>query len=290
MYSQSSAENGLQQNITEHSMLHQKLIRLSIKALVLVMATWLCLYLVGLVGTYIGIKQLHIQIAGSIATIIISFVVISAIRGLLQTTTVKISPHLSASIFFFIAVTISLIAIISLMYQWNTNPESILVGGGVAAIIVGIGVSTIIGNMLSAALMLTAFPAKIGDSIQVVNDNIGGKIAEINFFFTRITTSQGTEYVVPNNAIVQGTVRITKNVPLNSSTELPFIEGDDIEIKDSSTTYRGTVNRITANFTVLRHGPKNSYETILANRAIVAGNFVVIKKTSDEKKDDGAAL
>jgi DNA/RNA endonuclease YhcR with UshA esterase domain len=79
-------------------------------------------------------------------------------------------------------------------------------------------------------------------------------------------------------------------VPLNSSTELPFIEGDDIEIKDSSTTYRGTVNRITANFTVLRHGPKNSYETILANRAIVAGNFVVIKKTSDEKKDDGAAL
>jgi small-conductance mechanosensitive channel len=53
---------------------------------------------------------------------------------------------LSASISFFIAVTISLIAIINLMYQWNTNPESILVGGGVAAIIVGIGVSTIIGK------------------------------------------------------------------------------------------------------------------------------------------------
>lgn len=287
MHSQSSVENGFQHRITEPPQLHEKLIHLSIKALVLVVVTWLCLYLLGLLGPYIGIKQLHIQIAGSIATIIISFVVISAIRGLLQTTVVKISPHLSASISFFIAVTISLIAIISLMYQWNTNPESILVGGGVAAIIVGIGVSTIIGNMLSAALMLTAFPARIGDSIQVVNDNIGGKIAEINFFFTRITTSEGTEYVVPNNAIVQGNVRITKNMPIYS-LQLPFIEGDDIELNDSSTMYHGTVNRITANFTTLRHGPNNSYETILANRAIMAGNFVVIKKTSD--KNDAVTL
>jgi small conductance mechanosensitive channel len=281
LHPQSPVESGSQQSTSEPRLLHEKLIRLGIKALVLVVVTWLCLYLVGLVGPYIGIKQLHIQIAGSIATIIISIVVITAIRGLLQTTVVKMSPHLSASISFFIAITISLIAIISLMYQWNTNPESILVGGGVTAIILGIGVSTIIGNMLSAALMLTAYPARIGDSIQVLNDNIVGKIAEINFFFTRITTSEGAEYIVPNNAIVQGNVRITKDTPIYSS-QLPFIEGDTIEVKDSSTMYRGTVDRITANFTTLRHGPNNTYETILANRAIVAGNFVVIKKSSDK--------
>jgi small conductance mechanosensitive channel len=281
LHPQSPVESGSQQSTSEPRLLHEKLIRLGIKALVLVVVTWLCLYLVGLVGPYIGIKQLHIQIAGSIATIIISIVVITAIRGLLQTTVVKMSPHLSASISFFIAITISLIAIISLMYQWNTNPESILVGGGVTAIILGIGVSTIIGNMLSAALMLTAYPARIGDSIQVLNDNIVGKIAEINFFFTRITTSEGAEYIVPNNAIVQGNVRITKDTPIYSS-QLPFIEGDTIEVKDSSTMYRGTVYRITANFTTLRHGPNNTYETILANRAIVAGNFVVIKKSSDK--------
>jgi hypothetical protein len=48
--------------------------------------------------------------------------------------------------------------------------------------------------------------------------------------------------------------------------------------------YRGTVSRITANFTTLSHGPNNGYETILANRAIVAGNFVVIKKISDKNE------
>ena len=281
MHSQSSVENGSQQRITEPTQLHEKLIHLSIKALVVVVATWLCLYLVGLVGPYIAIKQLHIQIAGSIATIIISFIVIAAIRGLLLTTISRVSPHLSASISFFIAVTISLIAIISLMYQWNTNPESILVGGGVAAIIVGIGISTIVGNMLSAALMLTAFPAKIGDSIHVVNDNIGGKVAEINFIFTKIITNEGAEYVVPNNAIVQGNVRITKDMPVYSS-QLPFVEGDNIQFTDpSTTTYRGRVGKITGKFTTIQHGPNNKYETILANSAILSGKFVITKNVPD---------
>jgi hypothetical protein len=32
---------------------------------------------------------------------------------------------------------------------------------------------------------------------------------------------------------------------------------------------------------MLQHGPDNKYETILANSAILSGNFVIIKKISD---------
>jgi small conductance mechanosensitive channel len=282
LHSQTSVEDDSQDMIRSRHSLHQKLIRLCIKALLLVAATWFCLYVIGLIEPYTGIKQVHIQIVGSIATIIISFIVITAIRRLLQTTIPKIGPHLSASISFFIAVTISLIAIINLMYQWNTNPESILVGGGVAAIIVGIGVSTIIGNMLSAGLMLTAFPARIGDSIHIVNDNIGGKVIEINFIFTKIITNEGAEYVVPNNAIVQGNVRITKGLPLYSS-QLPFVVGDKIEVRESSTLYCGTVSRITSNFTTLRHDANSTHETILSNSAILSGSYVITKETPPKK-------
>ena len=281
MNSPNSIENDSQGMIRSRSRLHEKLIHLGIKALLLVAATWLFLYIIGLIEPYIGIKQFHIQIAGTIATIIISFIVITATRRLLQTTNSRIGPHLSASISFFIAVTISLIAILNLMYQWNTNPESIIVGGGVAAIIVGIGVSTIIGNMLSAGLMLTAFPARIGDSIHIVNDNIGGKVAEINFIFTKIITKEGAEYVVPNSAIVQGNVRIRKGQQVYSS-QLPFVEGDNIEVRSSSTMYRGTVSRITSNFTTLHHAGNSTYETIVANSAILSGNFVIIKKTPEK--------
>jgi hypothetical protein len=120
-----------------------------------------------------------------------------------------------------------------------------------------------------------------------VNDNIGGKVAEINFIFTKIITSEGAEYIVPNNAIVQGNVRITKDMPIHSS-QLPFVEGDDIELTNLSTTYRGKVNRITPNFTTLHHGPNNNYETVLANSAILSGNFVIIKKISDTNNAVGS--
>ena len=104
----------------------------------------------------------------------------------------------------------------------NGFKKRIFVGGRVVAVIVGIWISTIVGNMLSAALMLTAFPPRIGELIHLVNDNIGGKVAEINFIFTKIITN-GAEYVFTNNAIVQGNVSITNEMPIYSSPS-PFLE------------------------------------------------------------------
>jgi small conductance mechanosensitive channel len=129
--------------------------------------------------------------------------------------------------------------------------------------------------------MLTAFIARIGDSIHIVNDNIGGKVVEINFIFTKIITNEGAEYVVPNNAIVQGNVRITKGQPLYSS-QLPYVEGDNIEVRDSSTLYCGTVSRITSNFTTLRHGDNSTHETILANSAMLSGSYVITNEIQGE--------
>lgn len=55
-----------------------------------------------------------------------------------------------------------------------------------------------------------------------MNDNIGGKVAEINFIFTKIITN-GAEYVFTNNAIVQRNVSITNEMPIYSSPS-PFLE------------------------------------------------------------------
>jgi small conductance mechanosensitive channel len=260
------------------STLQKKIISLAIKTFLLVAATWIGLSISsGVVETYFEIKNLHLQqISSSIATIAISFIIITTVRRLLQKTTPRIGVHLSASISFFIAVIISLIAVIILMYQWNIDPQSIIVGGGVAAIILGIGISTIVGNMLSAGLMLTTFPARIGDSIYIVNDKIRGKIEEINFIYTKIMTDTGTEYVVPNNAIVQGNVRITKDNSIYDE-RLPFVEGDYIEITNSSNVYRGAVSKITANFTIIFNN-ENKDEVIMANSAILSGQFIITKK------------
>lgn len=280
MPSQSSAGNDHENKFYPRTIIQSKVAIFTVKAFLLVTGTWIGLYIFGL-AEHIGIKQFHVQVTGTLATIIISFILISGIKRLLQRMTPRIGIHLSTSISFFIAIIISMMAIVTLMYQWNIDPQSILVGGGVAAIIVGIGISNIVGNMLSAGLMLTTFPAKIGDSIYIVNDKIRGKVEEINFIYTKIITEEGTEYVVPNNAIVQGNVRITKDVS-NRHLQLPFVEGEFVEVTDSSKRYRGMVSKITTNFTTL-YSSDSKNEIILSNNSIVAGQFIIIKEGPGKK-------
>jgi small conductance mechanosensitive channel len=284
--SDSSAENQHEIPLNPRPTFQKKFINFAVKTFLLVAGTWAGLYIFGILEPYLGIKQVHVQVTGTIATLAISFILITGIRRLVQRMIPRIGIHLSASISFFMAIIISLFAIITLMYQWNIDPQSILVGGGVAAIIVGIGISNLVGNMLSAGPMLTTFPAKIGDNIYIVNDKIRGKVVEISFIYTKIITEEGTEYVVPNNAIVQGNVRITKDVSSHDlhDLQLPFAQGEDIEVTDSSKRYSGIVTKITANFTTLAgSGSKN--EIILSNNSIMSGQFVIIKKSSIKTSD-----
>jgi small-conductance mechanosensitive channel len=260
---------------TAQDTLQKEFRSLGIKTLIVVIGAWVSLRLfVIFAAPALGITHSHIQIGGTVITITISFVVINATRKIFHKFS-KTQPQFSASLSFFIIIFISLIASISILYLWNVNPQEILVGGGVAAIIVGIGLSTIIGNIFSGGLMLTTFPAKIGDSIFIVNDNVRGKIEEITMMYTKVMTDQGTEYVVPNNAIIQGTIRVAKEYA--SDEQIPFGEGDRIELTDSSGKYAGTVIKITPNFSTIL-SDDNKKETIFSNQLIQSGRFIITKE------------
>lgn len=255
--------------------LHRELYELAIKAILAVAITWVSLRLFErFVAPLVGITHTHIQIAGILATVIISFLIITATRSLLKKFTSKTHPQFSASLSFFVIIVISLIASLSVLHQLNVNPQDLLISGGVAAIIVGIGVSTIVGNILSSGLILTTYPAKIGDSIHVVNDNIRGKIQEINMMYTTIGTDDGKEYIVPNNAIIQGNIRIVKDVSIVD--QLPYSEGDRVEITGALEKYIGTVIKITPRFTTILNDERTK-EYILASSLILDGNFTIIK-------------
>jgi len=258
----------------KHDTLQKEFRSLAIKTLILVVGVWAALRLFGIfVAPSIGLTHSHIQIAGTVITVAISFVIINATRHILHKFA-RTQPQYSSGISFFVILLVSLVASIAILYLWNVNPQEILVGGGVAAIVIGIGVSTIVGNIFSGGLMLTTFPAKIGDSIFIVNDNVRGKIEEITMMYTKVMTDQGTEYVVPNNAIMQGTIRITKASPLEE--QLPFAEGDHIELTDSTGKYTGIVTKITMNFTTIRNDDNNK-ETIFSNQMIQSGRFIITK-------------
>jgi len=257
--------------------LRQDLISLAIRTTIVIILTWAVLYLFESVfAQNLGITDLHIHISGSVATIAISFVLITTIRRLIHRSVPMISQHLMAVISSFVVILVSLIATIVLMYLWNFDPQTILVGGGVVAIVVGIALSTIVGNLLSGGLMLTTFPSRIGDAVFIVNDNIRGVIEEVNLLYTKVITDAGTEYFVPNNAVVQGNVRLIKEA-MTIKDQLPFSEGDHIELAGSNINrYVGTVSKITPRFSSLITDD-DSKEVMLPNSSIISGQFVIIK-------------
>jgi small-conductance mechanosensitive channel len=258
--------------------LRQALVSLAIRTTVVVILTWAILYLFeSVLAQRLGITDLQINISGSVATIAISYVLITTIRRLIHKSIPMISQHLMAVISSFVVILVSLLAIIALMYLWNFDPQTILVGGGVVAIVVGIALSTIVGNLLSGGLVLTTFPSKIGDAVFIVNDNIHGVIEEVNLLYTKVNTDVGTEYYVPNSAVVQGSVRLAKE-GVTIKDQLPFSEGDHIELAGSSTSnrYVGIVSKITPRFSSLITDDE-SKEVMLPNSSIISGQFVIIK-------------
>ncbi|MGC1426248.1 MAG: mechanosensitive ion channel domain-containing protein [Nitrosotalea sp.] len=248
---------------------------LLIKLVILIVATRVS---IAVFETYfaknIGFGHNHILAGETMITVVVSFVIISLIRSALKKFPTIIPSHLSASISFFSIIIISLISSLILLYAWGVQLQTILVGGGVVAVVVGIGVSTIVGNILSGAIMLTTFPAKIGDSVFVVNDNVHGVIAEISALYTKINTIDGTEYLVPNSAVISGNVRILKEDP--SITHLPYVEGDKIELSNGSEKFSGIVTKITSRFTTILDG---GTEIIVANTSVLGGNSIIIKKS-----------
>jgi small conductance mechanosensitive channel len=257
--------------------LKQDLVSLTIRTTIVLILTWAVLYLFeSVLAQELGITDLHIHISGSVATIAISFVLITTIRRLIHRSIPMISQHMMAVISSFVVILVSLIAIIVLMYLWNFDPETILVGSGVVAIVVGIALSTIVGNILAGGLVLTTFPSKIGDAVFIVNDNIRGVIEEVNLLYTKVITDAGTEYFIPNNAVVQGNVRLIKE-RVAIKDQLPFSEGDHIELASSSINrYVGTVSKITPRFSSLITDDDNK-EVMLSNSSIISGQFVIIK-------------
>lgn len=263
--------------------------RLVLITLLITAVTWASLYLFEqYLAPDLGVQHVHMQLTGSAITAAVSFILIYAVRRILRKNVARMNPHFSTILSFFVIITISLIAAVVLMHQWGINPQIILVSGGLTAVITGIALSAIMGNILAGGLMLTAFPAKVNDHVFMVGDNIHGVIDDVRFMYTKIITDEGMEYYIPNNTIVQGSVRVIKERPLKHL--LPIKEGEHVQVvvaaAASAERYVGTVSKITPKFFFLTCDNNNDdgsgnnnagKEIVLANANLMSGQYIIIK-------------
>jgi small-conductance mechanosensitive channel len=184
-----------------------------------------------------------------------------------------VGVHLAAFFQSLMIVIVGIVMVLTSLDIFQVSPTTLLVGGGIASIVIGLVISTFVGNILAGTLVLITHPFKVGDAIMV--NNIPGKIEEITSMVTRIKSDIGGLTVIPNTAIVQGGVIITTFPAQDTSVRgrLPYSLGDRIY-----TTYmnqEGLVKELTPFHTrILLDSGK---ELTFLNSSVLTGTVAVAK-------------
>lgn len=101
---------------------------------------------------------------------------------------------------------IVVIAIALVLKLWGLDMNSVLamIGGILAMVAIGfVAVWSLLSNTL-CAFVLTAFhPFRIGDEVEIVPDNVKGKVVDLTLLYTTLKTDEGDYYQVPNNMFFQ---------------------------------------------------------------------------------------
>jgi len=82
---------------------------------------------------------------------------------------------------------------------------SLALFGGAIGIGIGLGLQSIFSNFVSGIIILLEKTLKVGDFVEL-QSGLLGKVTEINVRYTRVTTNDSVDIVVPNSEFINGKV------------------------------------------------------------------------------------
>ncbi len=223
----------------------------------------------------LGLQLTLRQVTQVCVTLIAGGLVMVLIRRSSKRIRESAGPY-AASVFSYVLVILDFFVILlAALDIFDVPVSSLVLGGSFGAIIIGLAVSTLFGNIFSGALMLITKPVGVGDDVLI--NNIPGRIEAISTVFTRIQNESGTETIVPNTAIISGAVTLTKVPPVSEMAgRLPFTVGD--RVYTSYVGGEGTVKGVSSLYTiVLLDGGK---EVRIPNNGIMTGAIYIARVNS----------
>lgn len=220
--------------------------------------------------------QLTTLIAQTVRTLIVvgfGLIIVLFIRRSKPLLSKYVGVHLAAVFQFFMILVVSIVIVFASLDIFQVSPTTLLVGGGIASIVIGLVISTFVGNILAGTLVLMTHPFSTGDTVMV--NNVPGKVEEITAMVTRIRNDIGGVIVIPNTAIVQGGVIVTTFPASETVTRgrLPYSLGDRVY-----TTYmnqEGVVKELTPFYTKILLD--SGRELTFLNSSILTGAVAIAK-------------
>jgi len=219
--------------------------------------------------------QASVAEAGKIIIVLFfGLITLAFIRRSKPLITTHVGARPAAVFQFLMMLIVGVVLLFSVLDIFQVPANTLLVGGGVISIILGLVVSTFVGNILSGTLVFIMNPFQEGDSVMV--NNVPGKVIEVTAMVTRIRTDVGGQLVIPNSAVVQGSVVVTK-IPaypsLSEAGRLPYRIGDRVY-----TTYvpgEGVVRELTPLYTKILMD--SGRELTFLNTSVFMGSVAVAK-------------
>jgi len=183
-----------------------------------------------------------------------------------------LGPHIAGLFTFLLEISIVTAGILAILAVIHVSLTTIMVSGGIAAIIIGLAISTLASNLISGMFIYTTLPIKVGDSVFI--NNIPGKISKITAIYTSILTEGGTELIIPNSAVVQGFFLIAKGDTQNAKL-FDYKRGDQVYLPSINT--EGNIielNEITTRIAT------DKGTLIIPTYVLLTGGAFMIKKSS----------
>jgi len=155
------------------------------------------------------------KIIYSVVTLVVIISVSQVLKMIAKKT--QTAQKLHRSRYFAIKKLISFISFIlffiSLVIIWGLNLNEMW--GAVTGVIAMVAIAffavwSLIGNMLAGVIIFFTSPFKINDHIEVMPDNISGKVLAINTFYTLLTDTDDNYISIPNSMLFQRYIKRIK--------------------------------------------------------------------------------
>ena len=113
-------------------------------------------------------------------------------------------PHFLREVFALIIFLIALLIVLSVGYHASAQLRGMVVGSGVAAIILGLAGQNLLSGIIAGVSLQMNRPYKVGDWLRV--GETFGEVREINWRSTRLCTNDDIYLDIPNSEIVKTTI------------------------------------------------------------------------------------
>ena len=93
----------------------------------------------------------------------------------------------------------------SAMDTLGINLSHLAILGGAIGVGIGFGLQNVFSNFISGIVLLLEQTLKVGDYVDL-QSGVGGRVTEISIRYTRVTTNDSVDIIVPNSEFINGRV------------------------------------------------------------------------------------